>query len=270
MTRRNAPDPRDTIAVVTGASAGIGRVFAERLAQRGFDLVLVGRDKTRHEQVAAELSRDYQISARAIAADLSTEPDIDRVARELTGGPEVSILVNNSGFGTQGRLHQIGIESQARMLRLHAMAPMQLTHAVLPRMVARGAGWVINVSSVASFLYSAGNVNYSATKVYLTRFTEVLDVELAGTGIVVQALCPGFVRTEFHARGKMDMSMVPNWLWLNAERVVDASLRAAERGGPVVVIPGPLYWMIARAAQLTPHWLLRRAPNALRRGEPGA
>src|SRR6185295_11802349 len=131
---------------------------------------------------------------------------------------------NNAGFGTQGRLHQIAVEPQARMLRLHTMAPMQLTHAVLPRMVARGAGWIINVSSVASFIYSAGNVNYSATKAYLTRMTEVLDVELAGTGVVVQALCPGFVRTEFHARGKMNMSKVPDWLWLKAERVVDASL----------------------------------------------
>src|SRR6185295_3305078 len=127
---------------------------------------------------------------------------------------------NNAGFGTQGRLHQIAVEPQARMLRLHTMAPMQLTHAVLPRMVARRAGWIINVSSVASFGYSAGATNYAATKAYLTRFTQSLDVELVGTGVVVQALCPGFVRTEFHARSKIDTSMIPAWLWLDAQRVV--------------------------------------------------
>jgi uncharacterized protein len=266
MTTRNAPDPRDTLAVITGASAGIGRVFAERLAQRGFHLVLIGRDGARHEKVAAELSRDYRIAARVITADLSVEADIERVARDLADGPEVSVLVNNAGFGTQGRLHQIAAEPQARMLRLHTLAPMLLTHAVLPRMVARGAGWVINVSSVAAFGYSAGNVNYSATKAYLTRFTEALDVELAGTGVVVQALCPGFVRTEFHARGKMDMSKVPDWLWLKAERVVDASLRAAERGRPVVLIPGLLYRIIARGVQMTPHSIMRLSRDPLKRG----
>jgi short-subunit dehydrogenase len=261
-----APDPRDTLAVVTGASAGIGRVFAERLAQRGFGLVLIGRDGDRIGKVASDLSRDYRVAASTIVADLATEADIDRVAGELAAGPEVSVLVNNAGFGTKGRLHQIDAEPQARMLRLHIMAPMRLTHAVLPRMVKRGAGWIINVASVAGFSYSVGNTNYCASKAWLIRFSESLETELVGTGVVVQALCPGFVRTEFHARGEMDMSMVPNWLWFQPEPVVDASLRAAERGRPVVVIPGPHYQLIARMMQMTPRWLMRTGRDLLRRG----
>lgn len=266
MTKRNSPDPRDTVAVVTGASTGIGRVFAERLAQRGFHLVLVGRDRARHEQAATELSRNYRVKAHVIAADLSTEDGIERVARELASGPDVSILVNNAGFGTRGCLHQVDADSQARMLRLHTMAPMRLTHAVLPRMVTRRAGWVVNVSSVAAFGYSVGNTNYCATKAYLTRFSESLELELSGTGVTVQALCPGFVRTEFHTRGEMDMSMVPNWLWFSPERIVDASLRGLGRGGPLVLVPGLHYRLIAMMMHIAPRWMMRAGRNVLRRG----
>jgi short-subunit dehydrogenase len=268
MTKRNAPDPRDSLAVVTGASAGIGRVFAERFAQRGFHLVLVGRDAARLETIAGRLSRDHRVKARAIAADLSTEAGIERVASELGEGERVGALVNNAGFGTKGRLHQVDADPQARMLRLHTMAPMRLTHAVLPGMIARKAGWIINVSSVAGFGYSAGNTNYCATKAYLTRFTESLETELVDTGVVVQALCPGFVRTEFHARGSMDMSMVPGWMWFRPEQIVDASLRAVERGGPVVLVPGVHYRILTRMIQLAPRWLMKAGRNALKRADP--
>lgn len=265
MASRISPDPRTTLAVVTGASSGIGRAFAERLAQQGFNLVLVGRDEPRLYAAAGELTRDYRVTARVIVADLSIEDGIESAAKDLEQGPPIGVLVNNAGFGTKGRLYEVEIDEQMRMVRLHTLAPMRLARAVLPGMVTRKSGWIINVSSIASFGYSAGNTNYCASKAYTTRFTESLETELVGTGVEVQALCPGFVRTEFHSRGKMDMSMVPEWMWLDPRRVADDSLRAIARGGPVIVVPGIHYRVIRRMIQLAPRWLMNWGRNSLRR-----
>jgi short-subunit dehydrogenase len=179
-------------ALVTGASAGIGRVFADRLAARGHDLIVVGRDAERLGALAGELGAAHGASVEVFPADLSRDDEITRLVQRVSAASPLAVLVNNAGFGTTGRLVTVPPEPQVAMLHLHTLAPMRVTQAALPAMVARGAGAVINVSSVASFLFSAGSVNYCATKAYLTVFSEGLAAELAGTGVRVQALCPGF------------------------------------------------------------------------------
>jgi short-subunit dehydrogenase len=197
-------------------------------------------------------------------ADLSLESEIVRLAERLAGDDTPALLVNNAGFGTRGTLVHADRERQAAMLRLHTLAPMRLTMAVLPGMVRRGSGGIVNVSSVASFIYSAGNVNYCATKAYLTTFSEGLAAELRGTGVRAQALCPGFTRTEFHQRMQVGTQGLPAPVWLSARRVVRESLEALERGRPVICVPGVGYKLLVRLLRLTPRGLLGRGA-ALRR-----
>jgi len=162
--------------------------------------------------------------------------------------------VNNAGFGTRGTLADASPSQQEAMLRLHTIAPMRLSQAALPGLIQRGRGAIINVSSVASFSYSPGNVNYCATKAYLTNFSEGLAAELRGSGVRVQALCPGFTHSEFHERMKADAGMIPGWMWLSARQVVRFSLRNVRRRGPVVCVPGLRYKLIV--------FLLRHLPRS--------
>lgn len=245
-------------ALITGASAGIGRVFADRLAARGHDLVVVGRDAGRLTALAGELGTTYGISVEIFPADLSRDDEVTRLVQRVSAGPPLAVLVNNAGFGATGRLATVPPEPQVAMVHLHTLAPMRVTQAALPAMLAWGAGAVINVSSVASFIFSAGNVNYCATKAYLTVFSEGLAAELAGTGVRVQALCPGFTHTEFHQRMGLDKRSIRGALWLSAEYVVDYSLASLDRGGPVVCVPGLRYKLLVAAIRLTPRWLLGR------------
>jgi short-subunit dehydrogenase len=253
------------VAIVTGASAGIGREFCDQLAARGHDLLVVARDGERLRALAAELSARHGVAVTVHRADLSHEPDIEDLAERLGAGVPPALLVNNAGFGTRGTLLEADPVRQAAMVRLHTLAPMRLTMAVLPGMVRAGAGSVVNVSSVASFVYSAGNVNYCATKAYLTNFTEGVAAELRGTGVLAQALCPGFTRTEFHQRMEATSSGLPGVPWMTSRSVVQASLAALDRGGPVICVPGVAYKVMVRLARLAPRRVLGWAA-ALRRG----
>ncbi len=243
-------------ALVTGATAGIGAAFARRLAGRGHDLVLVARDQPRLEALAAELRERHGVRAEALAADLSGDEGVERVVARIATLPALTLLVNNAGFGTAGALATAPAEVQERMLRLHVLAPMRLTRAALPGLLVRRAGAVINVSSVASFIYGAGSVNYCATKAYLTTFSEGLGAELAGTGVQVQALCPGFTRTEFHQRIGAAAGDHPAWMWLTAEAVVRASLAQLDRRGPVICVPGLHYKLLVAVVRLLPRRLI--------------
>jgi short-subunit dehydrogenase len=245
-----------TVALITGASAGLGKVFAQRLAAAGHDLVLVARDAARLQALADELSLQYGISAEPMAADLSRDEGMRRVAERISKMANLEYLVNNAGFGTKGKLVNRPVAEQATMLELHVMAPMLLTRAALPGMLERGFGTIINVSSVASFVYSAGNANYCSTKAYLRVFSLGLNEELRGTGVHVQALCPGFTHTEFHDRAAIDKSTTAKFLWLDAERVVDESLAQAAAKGAVVCIPGRRYRLIVFMVRYFPDWLL--------------
>ena len=245
------------VALVTGASAGIGKVFAQRLAASGHDLLLVARDGVRLQQIADELSLQYAIDAEAMPADLARDEGMRSVANRIAQMERLDCLVNNAGFGTKGKLVNRPVAEQMTMLELHVMAPMLLTRVALPAMIARGSGTIINVASVASFIHSAGNVNYCATKAYLRVFTEGLATELTGTGVHVQALCPGFTRTEFHDRAAIDMQSTPAFLWLDAARVVDDSLAQAARHGAPVCIPSARYKLIVLLIRYLPRWIER-------------
>jgi uncharacterized protein len=247
-----------SLALVTGASAGIGKEFCERLAARGYDLVVVARDGNRLEALRRDLEQRYGVSVEAFPADLTIDTDVSLVAERLTRSPQLSLLVNNAGFGTRGFLADASPAQQETMLRLHTMAPMRLSQAALPVLLKNAKGAIVNVSSVASFLYSAGNVNYCATKAYLTTFSEGLAAELVGTGVQVQALCPGFTRSEFHQRMEADISQLPRGMWLSATQVVEASLRNLERNGPVICIPGFRYKLVVLVLRHMPRRLIRR------------
>jgi uncharacterized protein len=239
-------------ALVTGASAGIGREFCRQLAARGHDLIVVARDAGRLRALADELGPTHGVTIDVVPADLTRDIDVDHVADRIAAEPTLSMLVNNAGFGTVGSLATAPPGPQEQMLRLHVLAPMRLARAALPGMLGRRRGAVVNVSSVASFIYSPGNVNYCASKAYLTTFSEGLALELAGTGLVVQALCPGFTHTEFHQRMGPDARARPRFMWLTAEAVVRASLAQVDRRGPVVCVPGWRYKLLVAAIGLLP------------------
>ena len=255
MTNTNPAFPRP-LACVTGASSGLGKEFATQLAARGHDLLLVARDLDRLNALAADLQRQFGIVATAYQADLSRDEPTRALAEHLAGEPRLAVVVNNAGFGTKGKLATRPVAEQATMLEVHVMATMLLTRAAIPGMIERRHGIIINVASVASFTASMGNVNYCATKAYQRVFSEGLAMELAGTGVRVQALCPGFTHTEFHDRMKIDKSKgIPAWAWLNADRVIRDSLEAAFGNGPTVVIPGKRYKMVVLALRYMPMWL---------------
>jgi len=245
-------------ALVTGASAGIGREFSRQLAARGYDLVLVARDAARLGALANELSARHGVLAQVLPADLARDAEVDRVCTRIAAEPSLTMLVNNAGFGTIGSLATAPSGPQEDMLRVHVLAPMRLTRAALPGMVARRSGAVVNVSSVASFIYSPGNVNYCASKAYLTTFSEGLALELEGTGVAVQALCPSFTHTEFHQRMGPDAKRRPRFMWMTAEAVVAASLSQLERHGQVICVPGVRNRMLVAAIRLLPRRLVGR------------
>ncbi len=257
------PAPR-RLAVVTGPTAGIGRAFADRLAAAGHDLLLVSRDAGRLAAVAAEVAGRHGVAAEVRATDLASDADVEALAADLAGRPRVDVLVNNAGFGTQGPLTRTDPAAQSRMVHLHCVAPLRLAQAVLPGMVARRAGAVVNVASVAAFVTSAGNATYSATKAFVQLLSEGMAAEVAGAGVRVQALCPGFTRTEFHDRAGMAMGGIPRFAWLTAEQVVDASLAALARGGPVTVVPGVRYRAVVALLRHAPLRVLSRAMRAAR------
>ena len=237
--------------MVTGASSGIGAAFARRLARDGFQLILVARRHDLLEQLAGELG-----GAETLAADLTLEEDLVRVEARIASTPELELLVNNAGFGTKGQLWETPLDGQERMHQLHVMATLRLTRAALAAMVPRARGGVINVSSVAAFGQSPGNISYCATKAWMNSFTEGLDLELRGSGspVRVQALCPGFTVTGFHDTMGMSRQGIPAWLWMRAEDVVDASLRGLARG-KLFVVPGAAYKLVVILEKLAPRWL---------------
>jgi uncharacterized protein len=251
--------PDRPIAVVTGASSGIGTVFARKLAARGYDLLLIARREDRLRSIATEISETHRITADFIAADLANETDLDRVADRIRNEPHLALLVNNAGFGTHGFFFDVDVASQEQMHRLHVIATMRLTHAALANLAPRDTGGVINVASVAGFGQSPMNVSYCATKTWINSFTEGIAIELSiqAPHVKVQALCPGFTFSEFHDVLGMDRKAIPKSLWMSADFVVEESLRGFDRG-KLFVIPGWRYKLIVSAMKLMPGAVMRR------------
>lgn len=245
-------------AVVTGATAGIGAAFARRLARAGYDLVLVARDEAGLAAMAAELRAAEDVDVEVLPADLTDTVERGLVEDRLADASRpVEVLVNSAGMGSGSGFRRASADDEERLLRLNVLAVLRLSKSVVDGMVERQRGAIVNVSSVASFLPYG---TYSASKAWVTRFSEALAVELAGTGVRVVALCPGLVRTEFHERAGMDVSHLPSWLWLDADEVADAGWRAVATGR-VVVVPSRRY---RAAVVLTRHLPPAAAAQAAR------
>ena len=241
-------------ALITGPTSGIGRGFAEVFARKGFDLVLVARDRARLEALADDLSASCGVACEVVVADLSLRADVDRVAERLRDPDRpVTALVNNAGFGLNRSFLRSDVDDEQRALDVLVTAVLRLTHAAVPGMVERGSGMVINVSSVASWITGG---TYSAAKSWVTVFSESLAQELSGTGVRVTAVCPGFVHTEFHQRAGIDMAAIPEFMWLDVPQVVDQAFADLARDRPVSVA-GPQYKAVSA--------LLRHGPRSLAR-----
>lgn len=224
-------------ALVTGASAGIGRAFAERLAADDFDLVVVARRAESLHALADRLRARHGVEAAVLPADLTDPAALARVEDVLRTDRRIELLVNNAGFGSEGRFHELDLENEVRMLRLNVEAVVRLSHAALGPMVERGRGALINVSSGLGFVPAPYFATYGASKAFVTSFSEALSEELSGTGVRVQVLCPGFTRTEFQQVAGTDTTRLPGFLWQEPEEVVSASLEGL-RKGTLVVVPG--------------------------------
>ncbi len=254
-------------ALVTGATVGLGRGFADALADRGHDLILVARNEERLASVAADLRRTHGVAVETVSADLGRRDDVDRVAA-LLADPErpVQVLVNNAGFGIEEPFLASSVADEQAIIDVMVTAVMRLSHAALPGMVERGSGRLINVSSVAGWITGS---TYSAAKSWVTVFTEGLAGELAGTGVAATAVCPGFTHTEFHQRADMDMTGVPSWMWLDVDDVVSRALKDSARGRPISVA-GRQYEALSLAAQYLPRPLVRRISSGRRSGSGSA
>ena len=250
------------LALLTGASAGIGAAYARRLAADGYDLVLVARRRDRLEELAGELEGRHGARAEVLPADLTKDADLKAVEDRIARAENLEFLLNNAGFGAMGRFHEASMESQDAMHRLHVIATVRLTHAALRKMTARGKGAVVSVSSVAAFIARPGNTSYYATKAWINCFSEglYLDLKNAGSPVRVQALCPGYTLTEFHDAMGFDRKWVPaNW-WMTAEEVVEASLKGLSRG-KLIVVPGWRYKFFVLLLRLMPPSLRHAVAN---------
>lgn len=242
------------VALITGASSGIGAEFARQLAASGFDLILTARRKEPMDQLASKLS----VRCEVIPIDLNDPAARSMLAARLSNERRLELLVNNAGFGSKGRFWEASLDSQKSMHQVHVNATVELTHAALKVMVARGRGGVINVASVAAFTRSPAGVSYCSTKAWMLAFSETLEVELLGakSEVCVQVLCPGFTYSEFHDTLGVSRDAVPKWLWMKAEDVVRESLRGLKQR-KAVVIPGWPYRLFVSTFRHLPMWLQR-------------
>lgn len=244
-------------ALVTGASAGIGKEFCEQLAARGDNVVLVARRADRLEELKAHLEKRYRVHAEVLAADLANPDDLKRVAERVAQASDpIEVLVNNAGFGLKTAFLDTDVEKEIASVDVMVKAVVVLSHAAGRAMRERGRGAIINVSSVAGFMASG---TYSAAKSYVTVFSESLAGQLAGTGVTVTALCPGFTHTDFHASADIDVdktSAIGKRLWLDADRLVRDCLADVD-AGRVISVPGKQYKVATQLLRHVPRSIVR-------------
>ncbi len=239
-------------ALVTGATAGIGFEFADELASRGMNLVLVARNEERLNTITMQLRSRYGVLVELLRADLSVREQVDVVAARATQS-DIDLVINNAGYGLNDSFFENSVEAEQQLLDVLVTAVMRISHAALPGMRERDRGGVINVSSVAGWMSSG---TYSAAKSWVTTFSESMAMQLRETNVHVMALCPGFTRTEFQHRAGMETETIPDWMWLDARQVVRDSLTDFAGGQPVSV-PGVKYKALGLVAQYLPRPLVR-------------
>jgi len=245
-----------TCALVTGASSGIGYEMSVQLATSGVRVIAVARRRDRLE----ELARQFK-NVEALVADLTTDSGLVTVEARIldASATPIDLVVNNAGFGSSGLMHEVDADRLSREVQLNVGALTRLSHAAIRAMVPRGRGYLLNVSSVASFQASPKLAVYSATKAYVTSLTEALHEEMRGTGVRVTALCPGLTRTEFQSISSTENYSrdFPSFAWLDVTDVARAGLRDVARGR-VLSVPGLLYKVLVAVSDLAPRFLVRR------------
>jgi len=222
-------------ALITGASAGLGAEYARQLAAAGTGLILVARRLDRLEELATDLRSRHGVTVDVIPADLSTPDGVAALESRISASPTLDLLVNNAGFGGKTSFVKGETADHLNMVRVHVEATVRLSKAVLPGMIDRGRGAVINIASIAAFSPFSGAM-YSGTKSFLVMFSQNLGAELRTKGIAVQALCPGMTHTDFHEVARIDKSVVPKPFWMTAEAVVRISLSRLGHG--FICVPG--------------------------------
>jgi len=235
-------------ALITGASSGIGAAFARELAARGYDLILVARREDRLAALADECRGMGSVAADILPADLAKPEDVGRIVKRIEDTPSLDLLINNAGFGTTGFFSDVEWRKHQDMIQVHVTAGLLLAHAALPGMIARRQGGIINVSSLSAYLAMPNAVTYCATKMCLITLSEALAKELAGTGVRVQALCPGFTYTEFHDTpefAQFKRTDVSAGMWMSAADVARESLDGLKTGR-VVFVPGWKYRLLMK------------------------
>lgn len=249
--RPSEPQAARPRALITGGTSGIGAEFARQLAAGGHDLVLVGRDKARLASVRERLTSEHGVDVETISADLAEPEDLERVARRVADpDAPIDLLVNNAGFGLHSTLLDIDLDEHRRALDVMCLAVLALGSAAGRAMARRGSGRIINISSAASWIFTG---DYSAIKAWVRNYSLSLGIELRGTGVRVTALCPGWVRTEFHKRAGIKSSNLPRAVWMDVAHVVRSGLAASRAGRPLCV--PTLRWKVAV------HALAQRGPS---------
>lgn len=248
------------IALITGATAGIGAEFARQLAAGGFDLVLVARDAARLEKRAAELRAEFGVTVEVLAADLVSRRDLATVEARVgaSGARRVTMLVNNAGSGLPKPFDENPVDEEQRLLDLLVTAPMRLAHAALRQMLATGSGTIVNIASVAEFTPRG---TYGASKAWMLSFSRWANLTYRRRGVAVTAVAPGFMHTEFHDRMQVSKDGVPEFLWLDAVTLVRLALRDVAKGR-ALSIPTLRYKFVVLLSGLLPKRIV--AVGALR------
>ena len=252
--------------MITGASAGIGEAFAEVFAAEGFDVVLVARRESRLQALAERLHGTYGVGADVIAVDLGDPQAPGHIVSELAGrGLQIDALVNNAGYGVPGAYLRSPWDTHDAMLRVMVTSVAELTYRLLPAMLDRGYGRIINVASLAGLVPApGGHTLYAATKAFLIKFSEALGHEVRAQGVHVTALCPGFTYSEFHdvTGTREQMKRLPSWMWMDAATVARQGYDAVMQGRPICV-NGRVNRTIATLVRVAPQWVIRAVEKRL-------
>jgi short-subunit dehydrogenase len=252
----------EDVALITGASSGIGEALARRIARDGRHLAVVARRTDRLEKLAQELTAAHGVAVHVIAQDLIQPGAIERLLGEVAHrGLTVDWLVNNAGFGTHGLFAELPVERELEEIRLNVAVLVELTGRLLPAMVARRRGAVVNIASVGAFTPSPYMATYAATKAFVLSFSEAIAVELRGTGVDVLCVCPGFTRTEFQSAAQVDVSAIPSLAWMSAETVADQAVRAV--GRRAVVVNGLMNSLLTGVVRVLPRSMVTRTVGAM-------